>query len=1381
MAKKRLFRGVSLVLVLALFMQLLPGSVFAAEDVLTAAAADSRFGEREGEEPSASEEKEGSAVAEEIVSGRGEFQKEFLLENGQHLLAIYPRAVHYAEDGEWKEIDNTLSAVQTSRGDTVYTNAAGLWEVSLPQSLGAGPGVSVSYEGYTLEFSFAGRGTGFSENTSASAVITQPFSGAAAGQIGMESGASVEAADISAGVIQSAGTAYAADERMSQTVPQTADAAIEYASVCEGVDLRYDLISNTLKESLIIESCPEEEEVYIYRMSGEDLELSLEDDGSVLACASDSGEAVFRMPAPYVQDSAGAVSFDVEVTLEESAEGWILAYATPWDWMAADERVYPVALDPVVHPEITIANTQDQSVFQNKTEPHTWGIIECGRYSGYGISRFYVQYENIPELTSADYITGATMSLYKLQNSTVAAQVNVHKVEGTWDDTTLNWSNKPDYDPAVDDYQVIYSAGWYSWDVTDIVRSWYADGNTGMMFKAADAVENGSSDNWKQFCSSNYGGEVMPVLYMSYINNCGLESCWDYTTQSAGRAGTGYVNSYTGNLVWVADGLGFSGLRMPVSVSHVYNANDRKNNEFGMGFGWRTNYNQRVYRWESDSSYYIWEDEDGTRHYFKYKSENRYEEETGSGLLLITGRTGDYPYRISDKKGNKSYFDALGRVGVIRNNQETYCNIIVSYVSSSESSSDKYCIAGIRDGAGRFYRFTYTNGLLSRVTFHRNTTDTAVISALDYTFTNSDFTGITYPDGKSVSYSYTSAASHLLKRATDVDGFNVRYAYTSGDPYRVRSVSVYDGSSCGGTLGIVYGQNQTVFTDHNGNAEIMQFNDWGNTVSVQDGQGRAQFSEYDNNEEDDTGKVNQLNLSSKLQNTVGNLVRNSGFEKSGCWTAATGAADTGSWSYTTEESWLGSRSLKIVRTANNTFYAVRTPVSSAFTLQPGVTYTFSAYIKTVNMDSSGYGVRLGVKLVGYTGYAKTSSFVKASPEWTRIEVTYTHPSTSEAELATIHLASYSVGTVYFDCIQVEASAGASRYNLVDNGDFTFAGSTEADSYGWSEGDGCRDTEIRTTDASGSAAPQLDSSVYSMTGDAERLKRCYQDIAVSGAAGDVYTLAGWAKGDSVPLTEGTNRRFGLLARFYNTDGTESEVLLDFNTAVKSGVGWQYAAKRVVAPKAYTFIRILIVYEANANTAYFDGIQLFREEFGHSYVYDSSGNVTSVTDLRKRTTTYEYTGNDLTKMVLPTGAAQTYTYDSYHNVLTATSPEGVVSTFTYDTYGNNTSVTVGSGSDSVTVSATYSGGNRLSTITDALGNTTTYSYDPYTCVLQYVRRPGETGATQTNYTYDSVYRTTETSQASASCTYEYTDDLLTKLTGGSGTEYGFTYGAFGQIES
>ena len=85
-------------------------------------------------------------------------------------------------------------------------------------------------------------------------------------------------------------------------------------------------------------------------------------------------------------------------------------------------------------------------------------------------------------------------------------------------------------------------------------------------------------------------------MSIAYINNCGLESIWDYTSHSAGAAGTGYINDYTGNLVWVYNGLGFSGNRMPVAINHVYNANDKANNDFGMGYGWRSNYNQLVYQ-----------------------------------------------------------------------------------------------------------------------------------------------------------------------------------------------------------------------------------------------------------------------------------------------------------------------------------------------------------------------------------------------------------------------------------------------------------------------------------------------------------------------------------------------------------------------------------------------------------------------------------------------------------------------------------------------------------------------------------------------------------------------------------------------------------------
>ena len=152
-----------------------------------------------------------------------------------------------------------------------------------------------------------------------------------------------------------------------------------------------------------------------------------------------------------------------------------------------------------------------------------------------------------------------------------------------------------------------------------------------------------------------------------------------------------------------------------------------------------------------------------------------------------------------------------------------------------------------------------------------------------------------------------------------------------------------------------------------------------------------------------------------------------------------------------------------------------------------------------------------------------------------------------------------------------------------------------------------------------------------------------------------------------------------------------------------------------------------------------------------------------------------------MVLPSGASQTYTYDSYHNVLTATSPEGVSSSFTYDTYGNNTQVSVG-GTKKVTASAAYSAdGNQLASVTDALGQTTSYGYDLQTGMLQWVQAPGETESTRTNYSYDGKLRATGVSKGASAVGYSYASDLLSAISTASGTDYSFAYGAFDLVQS
>ena len=236
----------------------------------------------------------------------------------------------------------------------------------------------------------------------------------------------------------------------------------------------------------------------------------------------------------------------------------------------------------------------------------------------------------------------------------------------------------------------------------------------------------------------------------------------------------------------------------------------------------------------------------------------------------------------------------------------------------------------------------------------------------------------------------------------------------------------------------------------------------------------------------------------------------------------------------------------------------------------------------------------------------------------------------------------------------------------------------------------------------------------MTGNPQATNRISQTIMVSGASGNTFVLAGWAKADSVPIRD--DREFALIATFKKGSTTVNTSTVRFNYCADSTINWQYAASPIVAKGAYDSIVIELAYDYNANTVYFDGVQLYREEFGNSYTYDEDGNIISVKDAQSQTTTYEYTNNDLTRQVLPSGAVLTYTYDDYHNVKTATSDTGVVYNFEYDTYGNNTSVSIVSGSVKLTSSATYtSDGNRLYTTTDTAGNVTTYGYSSVTNAL------------------------------------------------------------------
>ena len=164
-------------------------------------------------------------------------------------------------------------------------------------------------------------------------------------------------------------------------------------------------------------------------------------------------------------------------------------------------------------------------------------------------------------------------------------------------------------------------------------------------------------------------------------------------------------------------------------------------------------------------------------------------------------------------------------------------------------------------------------------------------------------------------------------------------------PARVASITEYDGTTVGSALTIAYGHNQTIFTDHIGNVQTMQFNNFGNTIAVMDDLGRAQYAQFAFNtaedmasNSDNTAKGNQLRLSSKMQNTVGNMLDDGSFEHQLNW-ATTANTVTSAVNY--ETAYIGVRSLKLVRYAAGTAAGAQ---SASFTAEAGSAYTFSAYV-----------------------------------------------------------------------------------------------------------------------------------------------------------------------------------------------------------------------------------------------------------------------------------------------------------------------------------------------------------------------------------------------------------------------------------------------------
>ena len=396
-------------------------------------------------------------IVEEDIALRGTYEKHFIMSDGSSMAVAYNEPVHYEEDGQWLEIDNTL--VETKGGR--IANVKGLENVSFSQEPSQEL-VVIEKDGYTISW-----GLRFS---------TAPNAGLSASGRGLN-GVETRELDpkVTARVEEPDCTGF---EGTDQLMLARNAAQLTYENAAgEGVDVEYTVLPGRVKEAIILES-PQDIVSYIMDITAEGLTASINEDGEVVF--SNGTEVIFTIWAPYMYDSADELSEEIELDLADNGNGSYTVTLTPdAEWLNDQARVYPITIDPDVSAGTDQTNGIDNSVEQGSgVITHTLDRLYAGKRNGKK-RRFYQKFKTMPTIPSGATINSATQTFYVTSGTSTGNSLKAHKVDADWNSKTITWSNKPAAFAQIKSNIGHNGLTRYNIDMKSAVKTWYKGSTTG--------------------------------------------------------------------------------------------------------------------------------------------------------------------------------------------------------------------------------------------------------------------------------------------------------------------------------------------------------------------------------------------------------------------------------------------------------------------------------------------------------------------------------------------------------------------------------------------------------------------------------------------------------------------------------------------------------------------------------------------------------------------------------------------------------------------------------------------------------------------------------------------------------------------------------------
>ena len=1423
---------------------------------------------------------EPAEVAFEEASLRSERVKHFRMGDGSYVAVQYDVPVHHQDaDGRWQDIDNTLEPVGQTyavedgsvafaaslNGDAVFTADADEHRVQL--FLDGDPDVLPSYDAtlaapepteavalpeVTEETKEAAEEP--AEETETAASEEEP-----AAEMMVETGAAAE--------LEPAGPArsYHAAEAVVQEpfslrsddpfVPEKLSSSLLYPDVYDGVDLAYTLYGETIKETILLNKA-QASYLFSFVLQTGDLTAEMQEDGSVLLL-DEAGSPVYAIPAPYMLDAEGTYSDAVRYSLEELDRGsYRLLVDADAAWIE-EEAQFPVAIDPTI---VKISQSGSLSwayVFSGRPDtsfPESTVRVGYTQHNGSGEYQAIAAVDKLPELPSGSMVTAAAIHALQSGFSNVSSddfqylyahQLTIDKTGDqkysdwiktlTWNKIYANGTNH--YKTATEDFIRLTSTnGYRSLDITRAARSWYSGGKCHAILLRSDCSAS------KRIVSSFQTGAS--YLTVTYRNDFGLESYYTYQTQSAGRAGTGYISDHMQRLTFVVPLLSSDSSVMPFGLSLVYNSGlsresfgvqQKKNpNEppdytrdyrnMLLGSGWKLSAQQcvqsvRIGSDDAQTLYWVYTDADGTQHYFSKEggggaeTDGVFRDEDGLGLKMTCqanpdSDTGHTNFTITDDNGNETFF----RDGILTYTKDAYGNGIyycynginfdtpdgkswrptnevfnrlTRICRQNKDASVEYLAKLIYDADGRLLRVGDEAGKETK--FHYD--NTAGVRQLDY---------LLCPDGTKLNYTYDTTG---LNGAHDGEAnYGIWYTYhTDGTIDEFYEFTLDGGTHVpGDTVKCWNGKNRSSYrafgadqlaeTDDDIRLEVV-FDNWGRTISTYTTNtditrilGSSAASYTDTAER--SKQNNRLTSVGSTGMTAENLLRDGGLESEDGWTnASTGSGSAAARTTITndENRRHGTGGLNLYL-PDGAGSGDAAAISRPVTLTAGETYTLSGYFSASSHLRWSSGARLEAVVQG-GGAEQTVLLTDARPSAAIENGWQRVTATFTAPAASCRIAfrmSGCTGTAYLDDLQLEQAEAASTYNLLQNASFEFGDA------GWNLQGG----------SAAAADTRFGAKAMTMQGSYNGNLHVSQPVALNCSSDTTFLLSGWAQADyaapNAALEFGSGTRyFGLIAEIFYvgvSDPERQSVPFSWATA-----DWQCAVGTIVPKESGKTIRRIIVYCAfdhNSGTARFDNLSL-RQEPVQTYSYNADGNVTAATQTGTGTEKAGYTGTDLTSYTAANGAKYTYTYNAAHDV-TSASVAGIKSTTTYNEAGNVTGSKLTSTDKNEqkyleSSAVATPDRNHMQSVTDVNGKTTSYGYN--SLAEQLILTTDALGR-ETNYTYDANSRRTTMvyRHGVAAIDYGYENGRLATLdrkTYRSGAAqhqiYSFGYNQWGQATS